>query len=424
MSSERQSGSPIGSTTKVLIAAVLVVLVVLASVVEAFEFGFFGVPNVVSSESRFAGVNERTTTIRTEVVLDNPNPVGLDRDNATLTHAIRMNDVPMASGTERGVSLPPGNSTRTITTYMDNGQIPEWWVTHIRRGERTRVAIATRVYSPALDDSFAIPGGRTIETDVLSSFDSNETQPVNADVPSRSGPVLFINRTSAEWGEVSGTETPIEATFVVYNPLPVSVPITGLGYTVRMNGIEVGNGSTESARVLDSGRVTPVSTTITIDATRLDEWWVTHLQRNQETAVSVSFQLQADFPVVGTIQLPVDVLTYTTELETDLLGTKNATDGQATHRAVEPSEERDRRATTTTATTTMTTNRRDRPTERGRCGVTEPLIPTGDDRTALRVLPERYTPARASCIGPGYPGAALYLHRRSVASTAARQIGS
>jgi LEA14-like dessication related protein len=327
-------GPETGRYTNAAIALLVAVLLLVASVAGAFASGFLGVPSVVASESRFANVNESTTTIRTEVLVENPNPIGFDRSNATITHAIRMNDVLMAQGTGRGVSLPSGTSTRTITTVMDSGKIPEWWTTHIRRGERTKVSIATRVYSPALGRSFAIPGGRTIETDVLAAFDSNETRPVTADVPFWDGPILFVNRTSARWGEVSGTATPIEATFGVYNPLPVPVPIMKLGYTVSMNGVRVGNGSTEGAGVLDAGQVTPVETTITIDATRLDEWWVTHLRRNQETTVRVTFRLQADLPVVGTVQLPADVLTYRTRLETDLLGTKNATGGKASGRRI------------------------------------------------------------------------------------------
>ena len=338
MSPEQGSG-PFSDTARLVGVVLLVVLVVLGSIAGAFAFGFVGVPNVVSSESRFGGVNESTTTIRTDVVVNNPNPIGLDRENATISHAVQMNGVPVAEGTKRGVSLPPGNSTRSITTYMENERIPEWWVTHIRRGERTQVAVATRVYSPALDDSFAVPGGRVLETDLLSEFNSNETRPVDADVPFREGPVLYVNRTSAEWGEVSETETPIESTFRVYNPLSVPIPITELGYTIRMNGVRVGNGSTDGVRVLDSGRVTPVNTTLTINATRLDEWWVTHLRENQETTVRVSFRLRADLPVVGTVGLPVDVLTYTTELETDLLGRKNATaDPSARRRGLDTPE--------------------------------------------------------------------------------------
>lgn len=320
MRTDRRAAS---NATNVLGVIVLVLVLVLAGVVGAFAFGLVGSPSVVSSESRFGAVGADTTTIRTDVVVENPNPVGIYRENATIAHTIELNGIVVANDSRRGVALPPGASTRTLTTRLDNGKIPEWWVSHVANGERTVVAIDTRVRSPLLGESISVPRRRVVETDVLSSFDSTETRPIRADVPFRDSPVLYVNRTSATWGQVSETETPIAATFEVYNPLPVPIPITELGYTVRMNGIEVGTGTTDRTYVLDSGQVSEVETNVTIDAMRLDEWWVTHLERNQTTTVQVDFYLRADLPVVETVRLPVDDLTYTTELETDLLGTKD-----------------------------------------------------------------------------------------------------
>jgi len=320
MRTDRRAAS---NATNVLGVIVLVLVLVLAGVVGAFAFGLVGAPSVVSSESRFGAVGADTTTIRTDVVVENPNPVGIDRENATIAHTIALNEIVVANDSRRGVALPPGISSRTLTTRLDNEKIPEWWVSHVANGERTVVEIDTRVRSPLLGESISVPRRRVVETDLLSSFNETETRPISADGPFRNSPVLYVNRTSATWGPVGETETPIAATFGVYNPLRVPIPITELGYTVRMNGIEVGNGTTDRTYVLESERVTEVETNVTIDATRLDEWWVTHLQRNQSTTVRVDFFLRADLPVVGTVRLPVDDLAYTTELETDLLGTKS-----------------------------------------------------------------------------------------------------
>jgi hypothetical protein len=101
-----------------------------------------------------------------------------------------------------------------------------------------------------------------------------------------------------------------------------------------MNDVTVGEGASEDPTVIAPGDVETVETETAIEARHLDEWWVTHLRRNQETTVRVTFRLQADLPVVGTVQLPVDVLTYRTRLETDLLGTKNATGGKASGRRI------------------------------------------------------------------------------------------
>jgi LEA14-like dessication related protein len=318
MSADERSSSIVRSLGVLTVALILV----LAVVAGAFAFDLVGQPTVVSSESRFAEVGPATTTIRTDIVIANPNPIGLNRGDATVSHTVRMNDVAVAAGTDRGLSLPPGRSTREITTRLNNSKIPRWWVSHVRNGERTQVTVRTQV-SGLFGEPTVVPRRETIETDLLAAFNSTETRPVNADVPFRSGPVLYVNRTNASWGTVSETETPIDATLGVYNPLPVPVPITELGYTIRMNGVRVGNGTTDRTYILDSGRVTDVGTNATVDATRLDEWWVTHLRRNQSTTVTVDFSLRVDLPVVGNIRLPLDGVGYTTEFETDLLGTKN-----------------------------------------------------------------------------------------------------
>lgn len=331
MRADRRGVTVVGAVKALVVVAVLLV----GTIAGAFAFGGVGAPSVVSSESRFADVDADTTTIRTDVVVENPNPIGVNRENATISHTVELNDVVLAAGTKRGVSLPPGTSTRTITTRMENEQIPEWWVSHVRNDERTVATVDTRVRSPLLGESVSLPRRRTIETDLLSAFNSTEPRPVDADLPFRDEPVLFVNRTSATWGAVSERETPIEATFEVYNPLPVSVPITELGYTVWMNGVKVGNGTTDRPTVLDSGQVTEIGTNVTIDATRLDEWWVTHIRRDQRTTVRVDFYLRADLPVVGVVRLPIDGLTYTTELETDLLGTGAA--NERTRAGTDPS---------------------------------------------------------------------------------------
>jgi len=50
--------------------------------------------------------------------------------------------------------------------------------------------------------SFGAPSvERQIETDVSSSFDSTETQPIDANQPLVSDPVLYLNETEGEWGE-------------------------------------------------------------------------------------------------------------------------------------------------------------------------------------------------------------------------------
>ncbi len=75
---------------------------------------------------------------------------------------------------------------------------PAWWVTHIDNGETTTVGIDATVTSSTLGGrSVSFSQERTIETDLLSQFNSTETRPVEADQPLVSDPVIYINETTA-----------------------------------------------------------------------------------------------------------------------------------------------------------------------------------------------------------------------------------
>jgi hypothetical protein len=91
-----------------------------------------------------------------------------------------------------------------------------------------------------------------------------------------------------------------------------------------MNGVPVGEGSTESAVVIPPGETRTIRTTARIDNAALDEWWVTHLERNQVTTLRLDFAARVDLQAT-TVRVPLDPLTYTETIETDLFGTKPET---------------------------------------------------------------------------------------------------
>ncbi len=311
-----------GSMRRVGLLTVLLV----AAVVGAYSLGVVGAPAVTGVENRFGPVSENETTIYTDLVVENPNPVGVELGGTAIDYTVSMNDVTLAQGEKRGVDVRPGANRVPFTTRMDNERIPEWWVTHIRDDETTEVRVDATVHSSMLDRSFALPQERTIETDLIGAFRSTEDRPVNADKPFVSDPVLVVRETDARWGTVTNETTPIEMTFVVYNPKAVSYAITEIGYTVTMNNVTVGNGTTEDPAVLAAKSETTVRASTVVRNDRLDEWWVSHLQRNETTDLRIEFHATARLGG-RTVRLPLDALTYTRTVETDIFGTKNATDG-------------------------------------------------------------------------------------------------
>ncbi len=308
-------------------AVVGTLLVLVGSLGAAFALGAVGVPAVAGVDNRFAGVNETTTVVETEITVDNPNPVGLALDDVRVDYAVRLNDVAIANGSAAGVSVDAGESTLRFSTAMANERIPAWWVSHVRNGEHTTMRVDANVTSGLLGRSVEVtPVERPVETDVLSAFNSTETRPVNADSPLVDDPVLYVNETSASWGDVSSATTPIEMAFVVYNPKPAPYTITQIRYAITMNDVAVGEGSTEREYVVPPHTERTLEATTAIQNDRLDDWWVTHLENDQVTDLRIEFSATVELPGGATVEVPLDALTYTETIETDFFGNKGAGD--------------------------------------------------------------------------------------------------
>jgi LEA14-like dessication related protein len=319
----------LGRVATLLVAGI----VLIAAVGAAYLLGVVGAPTVVAVENRFGEVTDETTEVETDLVVNNPNPVGVTLGGTTVDYTVRMNGVAMASGHGGGLSIDRGESTLPFTTRMRNERIPTWWVTHVRRGERTKVVVDATVTASVLGDrSVSLAQERRVETDLLGAFASEETRPVNADWPLVSDPVLYVNRTTAAWGNVTDARTPIDASFRVYNPKTVPYLITEIGYTVTMNGLTVGEGSTGREYFIEGRTTENLSARTTIDNDRLDDWWVSHLRNDQVTDLRIDFHAVLELPGGNEFRVPLDALTYERTVETDIFGNEG-TDGGDTGRS-------------------------------------------------------------------------------------------
>jgi len=302
--------------------ALLGLFIVVATVGGAFAVGVLGVPSVAAIDNTFGDVTEETTTIETDLVVSNPNPVGVGLDDVSVAYTISMNDIEMAHGEREGVVIERGNSTVDLETQLRNDAIPPWWTSHIQNDERTVIGIDAVVTSEFLGRSASISRTHEIETDVVGAFNSEETRPVNADSPLTSDPVLYINETRGQWGTVTDEETPIDMAFVVYNPNLEPYAITELGYEITMNDVEMGTGETEREYVIPSHSSETVELTTVLDNQRLDDWWVTHLDEavngHQVSDLRIEFYAVIELPTGDEITIPLDELTYEETIATDI----------------------------------------------------------------------------------------------------------
>ncbi|WP_323675216.1 LEA type 2 family protein [Halorubellus sp. PRR65] len=308
----------LGSVPRVVGTGALALVV---AVGVAFAAGFLGVPAVNEFQNEFTDVNDSTTTIGSTIEVTNPNPVGASFLGVSGEYAIAMNDVRMANGSTGAIAMAPGNSTIDLETALDNDRIPDWWVSHVPNGEQTTVNVNATVDSDLLGRSVPVTQTRSIETDMLSSFNSTETRSVNSSSPLVSDPVLYVNETRAQWGEVTQERTGIVVDFYIYNPKDYAVPVSKLNYTIEMNEVRVGAGENTDEKVLEPNSLTRVRTVTYIRNENLDDWWVTHVERNQRTEVVIDFA--ASVEVAGTeLDIPLEGMTHRETIETDVFGTK------------------------------------------------------------------------------------------------------
>lgn len=331
MDRQRLKSAFFGSKLRIAATALGVLVVSLGA---AVALGVFGVPTVESVDNEFGGVNDTTTVVVTDLTVNNPNPVGTGFLDASATYAVRMNDVQMAEGEKGSLDLSPGRNEVRLETYMDNRRIPDWWVTHVRNGERTEVAIDARIRSNALGQSVPVEQRQSINTSMIARFNSTETREVDGNSAVLSDPMLYVNETSGSWGNVTETETPVNTAFVAYNPKDVPYTVTQIRYEITMNGITVGEGTSDREYVIEPHTSEEVATRTAIRNDNLDEWWVSHLRNDERTELRIEFAatIEAEDPTSITgetvsLDVPLNAITHEETIETDILGSGNETSG-------------------------------------------------------------------------------------------------
>ncbi len=287
-------------------------------------YGVLGVPHVVGVDNEFGRVTNKNADIQTALVVANPNPVDLKAGNTSVNYTVEMNGVTMANGSQSNLHLEKGNTTLRFSTEMRNDKIPEWWVTHIRNGEHTTLRIHSKVHSSLVKKSVDVPYSNDIDTDIISGFNSTTTRPINASMPFVSDPVLYVNETSANWGAVTRSKTPIRMRMRVYNPKSVTYTISEIGYEMTMNGIAVGNGTTEHPYAIPGKSEKTLRMRTIIQNDRLDDWWVSHLRNGQRTDLKIRFYAKIELPSGKTVRVPLRQLTYEKQIQTHIFENDSA----------------------------------------------------------------------------------------------------
>ncbi len=97
--------------------------------------------DVRSVESHWGNVNEKETEIITVADVFNPNPFPIPV--ISFDYVIKMNGITVGRGSEDVSTVIPPNSNAKLTliTKIENYKLKEWWVSHIKNGEKTIVDV-------------------------------------------------------------------------------------------------------------------------------------------------------------------------------------------------------------------------------------------------------------------------------------------
>ncbi len=270
--------------TKILVATILISVFLLGCAQEGKPT--IGKPEIREISHEWGKVTSSTTEIITKIKVYNPNPVPLPLKD--ILTEVCMNNIKMGEGSALKAEIKANSeSTIIISTKLENGRIPEWWVSHIKNGEKSTMNVKGYLVFDLKITEFKYPIelSNPIETDILAGLSSDTPQKINV------GPItLTIKSIKSHWGEVNEDYTEIITLATIYNDNLVPVPITKLHYLVEMNDIKLAEGSSDVATVIQPKSEATLTFIPKLDNKMLDEWWVSHIKNGEKTKVKIVLQ--------------------------------------------------------------------------------------------------------------------------------------
>jgi len=297
-----------------LIGIILIVVIVLVggAAYLLFPTGKPEIPEIKSVTNSWGDITADSSGIKTTIVVNNPNTFPIPIKG--VEYQIFMNDVRIGSGQSVGeASLPAkGEHAITIITELENKKIPEWWVTHIRKGEKSDVKISGNIVFDLKLVEYKYPIEQIISTVRTNILGGKRTFEIN-----ERGMEPQMRSIENSWGEVTDDYTEIETKMVLYNPHLVPIYIHLIRYEIGMNEIKMGLGLSEETILLKPRSDTEIRFDTELDNHKLNDWWVTHLRNGERTSLEIKSELV--YTAAGgefTIELPVQKET----METNILG--------------------------------------------------------------------------------------------------------
>jgi len=294
----------------------VVFLIFIGVIALGFTTGFLSIPSFKSISNNWGNISNTTTEISSNITIENNNPFSIVIPRVKVTYALKMNDIDMAEGSVENINLQQGDTTIEVISYLNNTKIPEWWISHITNNETTSIDIDPMVVIDAefSEPSITVPGKTiTLSTNLLTTIHANEGKKIQVGLIN-----LTIESINGTWGEINNETTEILVDLVLSNPLPISIYIPPVNYTIAMNDIVLGKGTSNNTPILTNNSVFTMSLSILINNNMLDKWFVSHLQNDEHSILRISIASTVEYE--GLSYTIDEFMLYTHEFDTDILG--------------------------------------------------------------------------------------------------------
>jgi len=244
---------------------------------------------VESISNSWGRVSLDTTTINTEIMVNNPN---LYLISPKVHCDIYLNDIKMVS--ELGKDLEMGKcasgSFIRFTSKINNENIPKWWTSHINNGEKTKVKIEGKltISFNKVNTVFPFLKESHFETDMLKALRGRDLGSIDIGVVK-----LGIDSLRSQWGKVTLNETEIKHKLTIHNFgwLPVLNPLTDVEYELILNGIEMAKGKTGLHLGFLPGQKRSVTFSSKINNKNIIKWWISHIKNGEKSKHCLKYML-------------------------------------------------------------------------------------------------------------------------------------
>ncbi|MEM4524369.1 MAG: LEA type 2 family protein [Archaeoglobaceae archaeon] len=271
-----------------------------------------GKPEIKSLTNCWGNIASEVTEIITEILVYNPNPFSIPLKD--ILTEIYMNELKMGEGKALKAEIPPGESEIILSTEIKNNRIPEWFVSHIKNGEKTDVKLKGYLVFDLRLTEFKYPfeQSSTIKTNLLSELKSQAPKTVSV------GPMTFtIKSINAYWGKVEKDYTEIIIIATISNENPISVLIPKYKYYMEMNGIKVASGINDLVALIPPMSEASLTFVIKIENEMLDEWFVSHLKNKERSEIKIVIE---PFIEISGKEISFVLIESKSYMETKILG--------------------------------------------------------------------------------------------------------